>query len=496
MSTHTPPLETAESELRASRLKKKQALIDLGLNPYPYHFRKTHDAQALQDLYASLENEAETEDMVKVAGRIMSIRNSGMFIDMMDASGKIQAFCHEKSLNEMAQKILPCLDLGDLIGISGTIRRTKRGELTVHVHDVTVLCKTLLPLPEKYHGLTDVETRYRQRYLDLIMNSGARETLRCRSTIIAQMRRYLIEHGFLEVETPMLHPIAGGAAARPFVTHHNALDMELYLRIAPELYLKRLLVGGLADRVFEINRCFRNEGISPRHNPEFTSVELYQAYADYHDMMSLTENLIAHLAQTTHGTTLVTFNGKTLDFTAPWPRKSMVELVQEATGVDFMHLSQVQAWEAARSLGVGLKPRDTWGKIVEAVFAEKVEHTLVQPIHVTDLPKDISPLAKVHRSHPLLSERFESYANCWELANAFSELTDPLDQKERFEEQLEAKASGDAEAHAMDHDFINALSYGLPPTGGLGIGIDRLVMLLTDSQTIRDVIAFPTMRPR
>ena len=493
MSAPTP--STTESELLAVRLKKKQQLIDLGINPYPYAYNQSHHASDLHAAYEHLENEATTTDTVRVAGRIMSIRNSGMFIDLMDTSGKIQIFSHEKTLDEFGHKVLACLDLGDLLGVEGTIRRTKRGELTIDALVLTPLAKTLLPLPEKYHGLTDVETRYRQRYLDLIMNPDTRDTLRKRSHIIAQMRSYLISQNFLEVETPMLHPIAGGAAAKPFSTHHNALDLELYLRIAPELYLKRLVVGGLADRVFEINRCFRNEGVSPRHNPEFTSVELYQAYADYTDMMVLTENMIAHLAQSICGSTQVPYGEITLDFTAPWPRKTMTGLVLEHTGVDFSDMTTEEAFAAAKALNVHPKKTDPWGKIVEMVFGEKAEASLLQPTHVIDMPKDISPLAKAHRTNPRLSERFESYANGWELANSFSELTDPLDQKERFEDQLVAKEGGDDEAHNMDHDFINALSYGLPPTGGLGIGIDRLVMLLTNSHTIRDVIAFPTMRP-
>ncbi|MBN9564818.1 MAG: lysine--tRNA ligase [Alphaproteobacteria bacterium] len=494
--TNTDGLLDLSSELTTTRLKKKDTLITLGMNPYPYSFDKTHDAADLHKLYESLASDVETADKVKVCGRIMSIRNSGMFIDLLDSSSKIQIFCHEKRLHETSAVILEQLDIGDIVGFEGIVRRTKRGELTIDAIHITMLCKSLLPLPEKYHGLTDIEKRYRQRYLDLIMNQDTRDTLRKRSLIIAHMRKFLIERGFLEVETPMLHPIAGGAAAKPFVTHHNTLDLDLYLRIAPELYLKRLVVGGLSDKVFEINRCFRNEGISPRHNPEFTSVELYQAYADYHDMMTLAEELIASLCITIHKTTDVTFGEHTLNFAAPWPRKSMIDLVKESTGIDFMQLSQTDAFEAAKSLGVHSKKTDPWGKIIETVFGEKVEPTLIQPIHVIDLPKDISPLAKVHRSNPLLSERFESYVNTWELANAFSELTDPLDQQERFEEQLKAKESGDDEAHAMDHDFITALGIGLPPTGGLGIGIDRLVMLLTNSPSIRDVIAFPTLRPR
>ena len=492
----SPVQSTTESEIYATRLKKKQQLLDLGVNPYPYSFDLTHHAEQLHGLYGALENDTATTDTVRVAGRIMSIRNSGMFIDLMDTSGKVQVFCHEKTLPELGQKILECLDLGDLLGVEGTIRRTKRGELTIDAVLLTPLAKTLLPLPEKYHGLTDIETRYRQRYLDLIMNGDSRDTLRKRSHIIAQMRSYLISKDFLEVETPMLHPIAGGAAAKPFATHHNALDLELYLRIAPELYLKRLVVGGLADRVFEINRCFRNEGVSPRHNPEFTSVELYQAFADYRDMMTLAENMIAHLAQSICGTMEVSYGDKVLDFTPPWPRKTMTDLILTHTGVDFSEMTAAEAYTAAKALDVHPKKTDPWGNVVEMVFGEKAEHHLVQPTHVIDLPKDISPLSKVHRTNPRLSERFESYANCWELANAFSELTDPLDQKDRFEEQLLAKKEGDEEAHNMDHDFINALSYGLPPTGGLGIGIDRLVMLLTNSPSIRDVIAFPTMRPR
>ena len=480
---------------QASRLHKKQELIQKGINPYPYRFDKTHDAQGLHALYQELPPDTATTDVVSVAGRIMANRNSGMFIDLLDDTGKIQIFSHEKHLTASYLALLEQLDLGDWIGVSGTVRRTKRGELTVDSQCIEILCKTLLPLPEKYHGLSDIETKYRQRYVDLIVNEDTRLTLRRRSHIIMEMRRFLVERGFLEVETPMLHPIAGGAAAKPFLTHHNTLDTDLYLRIAPELYLKRLIVGGLSERVFEINRCFRNEGLSPRHNPEFTTLELYQAYADYHDMMALAEETIAHLAQITWGTTVVTFQEHTLDFTPPWPRKSMLGLIQEITGCDFSENNQDIAFQRAQQLGVFVKSTDSWGKIVEAVFGEKVERTLIQPIHVIDLPKDISPLSKVHRTHPHLSERFESYANTWEICNAFSELSDPLDQLERFQEQLVAREGGDGEAHAMDEDFITALAYGMPPTGGLGIGIDRLVMLLTNSTAIRDVIAFPTLRP-
>jgi lysyl-tRNA synthetase class 2 len=394
--------------------------------------------------------------------------------------------------------MLRLLDLGDMIGVEGIVRRTPRGELTVNAATVTVLAKALLPLPEKFHGLADLETRYRQRYLDLIVNPESRETLRRRSLIIAGIRRLLLERGYLEVETPMLHTIAGGATAKPFVTHHNALDMDLYLRIAPELHLKRLIVGGLSDKVFEINRCFRNEGLSPRHNPEFTSLELYEAYADYTDMMALTETLIAGAAEAVCGATKVTYGDRTIDLTPPWPRRSMAALVQDKTGVDFLALDgAAPAIAAARKLGCDVAGTASWGHALEAAFAHAVEPGLVQPTHVIDFPRDISPLAKAHRGgDSRLVERFETYVNGWEVANAFSELTDPRDQLARFEAQMRARAGGDDEAQMLDADFVAALEYGMPPTGGLGIGIDRLVMLLTNSPSIRDVIAFPTMRPK
>jgi lysyl-tRNA synthetase class 2 len=482
---------------REVRLKKLHELYAAGVDPYPCHFNKTHEAEQLSELYNHLEKGQETEDVIKVAGRIRSMRNDGMFIDLHDTSGKIQVFSHIDFLPEKDLELLKLLDLGDFIGVEGYIRRTPRGELTINSRNITILCKALLPLPEKYHGLNDVEIRYRQRYLDLIMNPEARQTLRQRSQIISAIRAYLIDRDYLEVETPMLHSIPGGAAAKPFKTHHLALDMELYLRIAPELYLKRLVVGGLSEKVFEINRCFRNEGISTRHNPEFTSIEIYEAYADYYDMMGLAENLIRSAAQKVLGRSKLLYGDKELDLSGPWPRKSMIDLVKEATGIDFLRFeSALEAKAAAESLGIKVSHAENWGKIVEAVFAEKVEHTLIQPIHVIDFPREISPLARVHRDNPRLTERFETYMNAWEIANAFSELIDPIDQRERFEGQMSDRAAGDEEAHEMDQDFITALEYGLPPTGGLGIGIDRVVMLLTNSPSIRDVIAFPTMRPK
>jgi lysyl-tRNA synthetase class 2 len=490
--------EEKDNLFRRARLDKLQALQALGVDPYPYGFARSHDAATLDRLYGELAAGAITEDRVAVAGRIRAIRNSGMFIDLHDVSGKIQIFGHKDFLAADQLPLLRLLDLGDMIGVEGVIRRTPRGELTVNATRLTLLAKALLPLPEKFHGLADLETRYRQRYLDLIVNPESRDTLRRRSLITGVIRRLLLERGFLEVETPMLHTIPGGATAKPFVTHHNALDMDLYLRIAPELHLKRLIVGGLSDKVFEINRCFRNEGLSPRHNPEFTSLELYQAYADYTDMMELTEALVAGAADAACGATRITYAGTALDLTPPWPRRSMADLVRDQTGVDFLALDSAgAAVAAARSLGCEIAGKASWGHALEAAFAHAVEPGLIQPTHVIDFPRDISPLAKAHRGgDPRLVERFETYVNGWEVANAFSELTDPLDQRSRFEAQMQARAGGDEEAQMLDEDFVTALEYGMPPTGGLGIGIDRLVMLLTDNPSIRDVIAFPTMRPR
>lgn len=478
----------------ATRLEKRDALIHAGHEPYPYRLERTHYNQDLHTQYEALESGVETQDFVRLAGRIMAIRNNGMFLDLHDTSGKIQAFCHKESLDEDMIPLLKLLDVGDIVGVEGHIRRTPRGELSVRVKRLEVLCKALLQLPEKYHGLSDVEVRYRQRYLDLIVNEDSRNTLRQRSKIVSAIRRYLDDRNYMEVETPMLHSIAGGASANPFITHHHSLDQDMYLRIAPELFLKRLIVGGLSDKVYEINRCFRNEGISTRHNPEFTSIELYEAYSDYHDMMALTETLVQVACQAIHDEFKIPYGNNVLDFSGPWKRASMIDLVKEHTGVDFLPLSLEDARLQADALGVYVEPTDSWGKVVEAVFAEKVEAQLIQPTHVTDFPRDISPLSKVHRSHPRLSERFETYINGWEIANAFSELSDPMDQKARFEDQMNERASGDAEAHAMDEDYVNALGYGMPPTGGLGIGVDRLVMLLTNAPSIRDVILFPTLK--
>ena len=486
---------SGQNNIRMTRIEKLTDLADLGVNPYPYLFHKNGSAKYLQEKYKDLPAGEETEDVFSVAGRVMAIRNSGMFIDLQDDSGKIQIFSHKENLSPDNMKVLKLVDIGDIIGFTGTIRRTPRGELSIKSTDLKMLSKSLLPLPEKFHGLTDLETRYRQRYVDLITNEETRDTFRKRSLIIQKIREYLTNLGFLEVETPMMHTQAGGATARPFVTHHNALDMDMYMRIAPELYLKRLLVGGLSEKIFELNRNFRNEGLDTRHNPEFTMIELYQAYVDYNEMMTLLENMVSSVAQDVLGTMKITYQGKEIDLTPPWDRKTMLGLVKEKTGIDFNeYLIPEEAQAKARELHVEVEETDSWGQVIEKVFEEKIEPNLIQPIHIIDYPRDISPLAKVHRDNERLTERFETRINGWELSNAFSELTDPIDQRMRFEAQARAKAEGDEEAMSIDEDFICALEHGMPPAGGMGIGIDRLVMLLTDSPTIRDVIAFPTMK--
>lgn len=493
--TKTKPIPDASETLLAKSHNYRQ-LAAHGVPLHPHSFTPDAKAGALQEKYAPLPVGEKTADTVRVAGRVMSIRNSGMFIDLRDPTGKIQVYTNVKEITPEQQQFLKLVDVGDIIGVDGVIRRTPRGELTIDSSAVTMLCKSLRPLPEKRHGLVDPEERYRGREADLIANENSRRILRQRAQIIHFIRDMLAQRGFIEVETPILQTIPGGALARPFVTHHNTLDINLYLRIATELHLKRILIGDVADGVFEIGRIFRNEGISVKHNPEFTSIELYQAYADYHDMMALTEAIIAGAVQLLHGTLKIPYGDKELDFTTPWPRKSMADLVKDHTGVDFMTITDAAAAvAAARKLGADVKPDALWGQAVEAAFGAAVEHTLIQPIHVIDLPKDISPLAKTHRQNPLLAERFETYINGWEVANAFSELNDPFEQYARFSEQVAARTGGDDEAHPMDRDFIIALEYGMPPTGGLGIGIDRMVMLLTDAHSIREVIAFPTMRP-
>ena len=485
-----------DHDLRAAKLKKLNDFEAAGGNAFPHKFDRSHKAGDLQEKYASLETGAETQDVVRIAGRIRAMRNNGLFIDLHDASGKIQVFCHKDSMSEAELAVLDYFDIGDIIGAVGTVRRTPRGELSVRATSVQLLTKSFLPLPDKYHGLSDIEQRYRHRYVDLIMNEDSRATLRARSKIVSSIRQFMDQMGALEVETPILHPILGGASAKPFKTHYNALDAEFYLRVAPELYLKKLVVGGFADDVYEIGRNFRNEGVSIKHNPEFTAIEGYHAYLDYNDIMTLVENLVRHAVQSLHGTTQITYGDHVIDFGKPWERLSMIDLVKRETGVDFLAFdTAIQAIEAAAKLNIKVDPKSNWGQVVEAVFAEKVEHTLIQPVHVTDLPFEISPLAKNHRDNPRLVERFETYVNGWEIANAFTELNDPRIQRERFEAQVSQRDAGDEEAHMLDEDFLMALEYGLPPTGGWGLGIDRLVILLTGSHNIRDVICFPTLRP-
>jgi lysyl-tRNA synthetase class 2 len=434
---------------------------------------------------------------VRVAGRVMSRRGQGKvtFMHLQDVSGQIQGFFRFDDLGEAAYERLKLVDIGDILGIEGYVFRTRTGEISVHVKTFEVLSKALRPLPEKWHGLKDVETRYRRRYVDLIVNPEVRDTFIARSTAIKAMRRLLDEKDFLEVETPMMQAIPGGAAARPFVTHHNALDIDLYLRIAPELYLKRLLVGGL-EKVYEINRNFRNEGMSTKHNPEFTMLEVYEAYANYEDVMRLCEELFAAAAMATRGTLQVPYQGAVIDLTPPFRRISLFDALKEFGGIDTSQLFDLESAKTlCRSLGVHVDARATLSTLVNNLFEEFVEPNLLQPTFITDFPTAISPLAKRRRDDPAMTERFEVFMVGREHGNAFSELNDPIDQRGRFEEQLQEKAAGNDEAHPMDEDYIRALEYGMPPAGGLGIGIDRLVMLLTDSPSIRDVILFPQLKP-
>ena len=481
------------NELLLARRRKMEALREKGVEPFGRKFEASHFSADITDNFDSLEGKE-----VIIAGRLISIRSHGKaaFAHLQDYRGQIQIYLRLDQVGQEKYEIFELVDIGDFIGVAGEVFRTQKGEITVKVNDYTYLAKALRPLPEKWHGLKDVELRYRQRYVDLIVNQEVKQTFINRSLIISTMRNILNSWGFLEVETPIMQTIAGGALARPFVTHHNALDIKLYLRIATELHLKRLLVGGL-DKVYEIGRIFRNEGISTIHNPEFTSLEIYQNYADYEDMMAITENLIYQIAQEVFGTALISFQGKELDLTPPWPRETMINVVRKYSGVDFSKISDdQQAFEAARKAGIELDRGLPWGEILYLFFEEFCEEQLLSPIFVTEFPIEVSPLAKKLESDPRLTLRFEGFISGWEIANAFTELNDPIDQRERFEQQLSKREAGDDEAHVMDDDFINALEYGMPPAGGLGIGIDRLVMLLTDNISIRDVILFPTLKPK
>lgn len=490
----TPITEIDLNEQVQNRIEKTHKIEEHGWLPFGRRFLWTHHAADVNEQFDDL---AEKETEVKMAGRLMAIRGHGKtcFMDMQDRTGRLQVYVRKDVIGEENYALIKLLDLGDTVGVTGTIFRTHMGEISIKATAVEMLSKALRPLPEKWHGLKDVELRYRQRYVDLIVNPEVRDTFVKRSQIIKSVREVLDSHNFLEVETPILNTIAGGAAARPFVSYHNALDMQVYMRIAPELYLKRLIVGGM-DRVYELGRVFRNEGIDNRHNPEFTSVEIYQAFADYRDMMDLTEEVVVKTAEKVLGTTKITYEGTEIELASPWKRMSMIEAVKEYAGKDFTNVTDLEEARAiAKELSVAIEPSFGIGKIINACFEEYVEDKLIQPTFITGHPKEISPLAKSNPDNPEITDRFEAYIYGREICNGFTELNDPIDQKERFMKQAQERANGDEEANMMDEDFVNALEYGLPPTGGLGIGIDRLVMFLTNSSSIRDVLFFPTMKP-
>jgi lysyl-tRNA synthetase class 2 len=489
---------TEASDQTEQRLQKLSNVRAMGIDPYPARFLCTHSAAEALEAFATSEG-AGPPVVVRTAGRLMSIRVMGRasFAHIQDGTGRIQIYVRQDEVGEDSYRFfLDSFDIGDFIGVEGAMFRTRTGEITIRVRDFVMLAKALRPLPEKWHGLTDVETRYRQRYLDLLVNESVRRTFVIRSRMITAIRQFLDQRGFLEVETPVLQPIYGGAAARPFVTHHNVLDADLYLRISDELYLKRLIIGGF-ERVYEIGRDFRNEGLSRQHNPEFTQIEVYQAYADYNEMMRLVEELWHAVAQQVLGTRKLIYQGDEVDLTPPWRRVTMRDAILEATGIDIeAHTSLESLRQRMQELNVQADAKPSWGKLVEELFEEFVQPGLIQPTLVLDYPLDISPLAKQKPGDERLVERFELFVGTLECGNAFSELNDPLDQRSRFESQRQHLEGGDQEAHPMDEDWICALEYGMPPTGGLGFGIDRMAMLFTDSPSIREVILFPTLRTK
>ena len=482
------------NQLMLVRREKLDKLKAEGKNPFKItRFDRTHTSREIKDNYDELEGKDVT-----IAGRIMAKRIMGKasFCHIQDSTGKIQSYVSINELGEESYKAFKEDDIGDIVGITGFVFKTKTGEISIHAKELTLLAKSLRPLPEKFHGLKDTDLRYRQRYVDLIVNPEVKDTFEKRTKIIKTIREILDEKNYIEVETPILNTIAGGASARPFITHHNTLDIDMYLRIATELYLKRLIVGGF-DRVYEIGRIFRNEGMDIKHNPEFTTIELYQAYANLEDIMNLTEELVSKVAMKVLGTTKITYQGQEIDLTPGWRRVTMIDAVKEATGVDFHNINtDEEAMEAAKKAGVPVDPiKTTRGDIIVAFFDEKVEETLIQPTIVYEYPIENSPLAKKTDADERMTQRFELFIGGREYANAFSELNDPIDQYERFLNQVKQREAGDDEANMMDIDFVNALEYGMPPTGGVGMGIDRLVMLLTDEASIRDVLLFPTMKP-
>lgn len=488
-----PLTESEINEQMQVRLDKMHKIEEHGWLPFGHKFEWSHHAADIAEQFEEL---SANETIVRLAGRVMAIRGHGKtcFMDLMDKSGRIQLYVRKDAIGEENYALIKMMDIGDIVGVCGTVFRTHMGELSIKAVSLEMLSKSLRPLPEKWHGLKDIEMRYRQRYVDLIVNPEVRDTFVKRSQIIKSVREILDNRDFLEVETPIMHSIAGGAAARPFITYHNALDMQLYMRIAPELYLKRLIVGGM-ERVYELGRVFRNEGIDIKHNPEFTIVEIYQAFADYKDMMELTETIVSQTAQKVLGTMKITYEGQEIDLTPPWNRMTMIEAVAKYTGQDFTGVTDIEeARKMAAAINVPIEKTYGIGKIINACFEEHVEDKLIQPTFITGHPKEISPLAKSSVENPEITDRFEGFIYAREICNGFTELNDPIDQRERFVKQVEERKAGDDEAHMMDEDFVNALEYGLPPTGGLGIGIDRLVMFLTDSTSIRDVLFFPHMR--
>jgi lysyl-tRNA synthetase class 2 len=481
------------------RLEKLQKLKENSVQPYVNSYKAPFSIAEVTERFEKSENNEllEKKYTFTVAGRVMASRQFGKasFINIKDRTGSVQGYIKKGDISDKEFEIFGLTDVGDFISISGFVFKTKTGELTIYVEKYALLTKALRDLPEKFHGLQDVEKRYRQRYVDLIVNDKVKSIFRKRSKIIQELRNYFLDNDFLEVETPMMQPLAGGATAKPFVTHHNALDMPLYMRIAPELYLKRLVIGGF-ERVFEVNRNFRNEGLSTRHNPEFTMLEWYWAYSDYHDLMDMIEDFVKKTSIKVNGSAVISYNGREIDLASPWKRMTMEQSINDMTDFSLEELADYDSAKAV-ALKIGIEVKESWGKgkIVLEIFENLVEDKLFDPIFITDYPKEVSPLAKSKKDDPETTERFELFIGGFELANGFNELNDPMDQKERFEKQVAEKEAGDEEAHAMDKDYIRALEYGLPPTAGAGMGIDRLVMLLTDNQSIREVILFPHMRP-